>query len=197
METRLDSKNKEDDKRTRKIKRRVPLGAPVPGSVSQLKGLKRGRRTTRGKSSTYDTPPPNLARQNKKLEWKSKRSTSLNRIYAADIIRFSAKGQASGGGDIAHCQKQCETRYTAARARGGHCFALNCEQVEDHVGVGVKLTTIRNAVRAAYQAPRYHRLSVPSPDHLLAARPPSTSKGGARKVPTVVSRSLICCSQNT
>ena len=36
-----------------------------------------------------------------------------------------------------------------------------------------------------------------SSDHLLLARLPSTSKGGPRKVPTLVSKSLICCSHNT
>jgi hypothetical protein len=37
-------------------------------------------------------------------------------------------------------------------------------------------------------------LPVPSSDHLLVARVPSASKGGARKVPTLASKSLICCS---
>jgi hypothetical protein len=40
------------------------------------------------------------------------------------------------------------------------------------------------------------RLSAPSSDHLLGARLASASKGGPRKVPTVVSKSLICCPHN-
>ena len=38
-------------------------------------------------------------------------------------------------------------------------------------------------------------VSVPSSDHLLRYLVAVLAKGGSRKVPTVVSKSLICCSR--